>query len=196
LVHRNAFELLVATILSAQCTDVRVNMVTPQLFAAYPNAKAMATAKLPDIEKLIKSTGFYRNKAKAIKEASQAIVEQHAGQVPDTMEALLTLTGVARKTANVVLGNAFNKNEGMVVDTHIARLSQRLGFSTHKAPKKIEQDLMAIFPRKSWTLLSHLLIFHGRAICKARTPLCQQCPLLPNCPQIGVVTKKTTREKK
>jgi endonuclease-3 len=195
LIHRNAFELLVATILSAQCTDARVNIVTPRLFAAYPDAKAMAGAEPADLEEIVKSTGFYRNKAKALKAASQAIVQRHGGKVPDTMEQLLELNGVARKTANVVLGNAFGKNEGMVVDTHIARLSYRLGFTTHKDPKKIELDLMARFPRETWTILSHLLISHGRTICKAPTPLCEKCALLPDCPQVGVTAKKAAGAK-
>lgn len=187
--HRNAFELLVATILSAQCTDVRVNMVTPALFAKYPDAHALARAKQADVEKLIQSTGFYRNKAKSIIGAARTIVATFHGKVPDDMAALLTLPGVARKTANVVLGNAFNKNEGVVVDTHIARLSKRLGFTEHGDPKKIEQDLMPLFPRKQWTMLAHLLIFHGRQICSARKPLCDHCPLAKNCPKIDVGRK-------
>ncbi|MFA9480404.1 endonuclease III [Phycisphaerales bacterium AB-hyl4] len=186
--HRNAFELLVATILSAQCTDERVNMTTPALFEKYPTPAALAASKPADVEKLIRSTGFYRNKAKSIRGAAQTIVDHHAGEVPDTMDELLKLPGVARKTANVVLGNAFNQNVGVVVDTHVTRLSNRLGFTTHKDAKKIERDLMPLFPRKNWTMLSHLLIFHGRAICKARKPKCESCPLLKDCPQIGVPT--------
>lgn len=184
--HRNAFELLVATILSAQCTDERVNQVTPALFRAYPTPQAMAKASQSDLERLIRSTGFYRNKAKSLRGASQAIVERFGGQVPSTMEELLTLPGVARKTANVVLGNAFGKNVGVVVDTHVDRLSRRLGFTRHTDPKKIEQDLMTLFPRPKWTMLSHLLIFHGRQICKARKPMCPVCPVNKACPKIGV----------
>jgi endonuclease III len=188
--HRNAFELLVATILSAQCTDVRVNMVTPALFAKYPDTQAMAQAELPELEELIRSTGFYRTKAKAIKGSAQAIVRDFAGRVPDSMEKLLTLSGVARKTANVVLGNAFGQNVGMVVDTHVARLSQRLGFTQHKDPARIERDLMTLFPRESWTMLAHLLIFHGRQICKARKALCETCGIRRDCPKIGVMPPK------
>ncbi|MEX0745621.1 MAG: endonuclease III [Phycisphaeraceae bacterium] len=185
--HRNAFELLVATILSAQCTDDRVNMTTPALFAKYPTPAALAASEPADVEKLIRSTGFYRNKAKSIRGAAQALVDHHADSVPDTMEELLKLPGVARKTANVVLGNAFGQNVGVVVDTHVTRLSNRLGFTTHTDAKKIERDLMPLFPQKNWTMLSHLLIFHGRQICKARKPQCDNCPLLKDCPQIGVI---------
>ena len=189
LVHGNAFELLVATILSAQCTDARVNMVTPQLFRRWPNAAALAEARQAEVEKLIRSTGFFRNKAASLRGAAQAIVERHGGEVPDTMPELIALPGVARKTANVVLGNAFGKNVGVVVDTHVSRLSQRLGLSEQTDPKKIELDLIARFPRKRWTMLSHLLIFHGRSLCKARKPLCSDCPLLKDCPQVGVTEK-------
>ena len=184
--HRNPWELLVATILSAQCTDKRVNKVTPALFDAFPTPEATAQAAPEQIEPYVQSCGFYRNKAKNIHGAAQTVVEQHDGQVPDTMKELLQLPGVARKTANVVLGNAFDKNVGAVVDTHVGRLSERLGFSEHRDPKKIEPDLMARFPRKHWTMLAHLLIAHGRAICKARRPLCSQCELRRSCPQIGV----------
>jgi len=185
--HRNAYELLVATILSAQCTDERVNKVTPDLFAAYPTVHELANAPRADIEAYIKTTGFYRNKAKSLKGAAERIVEHHSGQVPDTIEALTNLPGVARKTANVILGNVFDKNLGVVVDTHVQRLSYRLGFSDKKDAKKVELDLMALFPRKKWTMLAHLLIFHGRQICKARGPLCSQCPVQRTCPQNGVV---------
>lgn len=184
--HKNAFQLLVATILSAQCTDVRVNMVTPALFKKYPNAKALAKADPGDLEGLIRTTGFFRSKAKSLKGASIAIVEEHSAKVPDTMDALTRLPGVARKTANVVLGNAFGKSEGVVVDTHVARLSHRLGLSREKDPKKIEQNLMKQFDRDRWTMLSHLLIFHGRQICLARRPKCDQCKLADICPKIGV----------
>ncbi len=187
--HRNAFELLIATILSAQCTDARVNMVTPALFKRFPTPQAMAEADQTELETLIKSTGFYRNKAKNIKGAAQTIVERFGGEVPDTMEDLLHLPGVARKTANVVLGNAFNKNEGVVVDTHIGRLSNRLGFTRHKDPRKIEKDLIELFPRESWTMLAHLLIYHGRQICMARKPRCEECPLNKDCPKVGVAKK-------
>ncbi len=187
--HRNAFELLIATILSAQCTDARVNMVTPTLFARFPTPQAMAEADQTELETIIRSTGFYRNKAKSIKGAAQAIVEKFGGKVPQTMEELLHLPGVARKTANVVLGNAFDKNEGVVVDTHVGRLSNRLGFTSHKDPKKIEQDLMALFPRKSWTMLAHLLIYHGRQVCIARKPRCEVCPVNRDCPKVGVAKR-------
>ena len=186
--HDNAYQLLIATILSAQCTDVRVNMVTPALFKKYPNPAAMAAAPLSKIEKAIQSTGFYRNKAKSLQASSQAIVQHHQGKVPDTMEQLLSLRGVARKTANVVLGNAYGKNEGVVVDTHIGRLSRRLGFSKHNDPNKVEQDLMLLFNRKHWTLLAHLLIWHGRSVCSARKPQCDQCTLSKDCKKVGVTT--------
>ncbi len=182
--HQNPFELLIATILSAQCTDERVNMVTPELFKQYPTPKAMAEAPLPDIEELIKSTGFYRNKAKSLKEASEEIVEKFDGRVPDTMDELLTLRGVARKTANVVLGNSYNKNMGVVVDTHVKRLSNRFGLTKEqKNTGKIEKDLMALFPREHWTMLGHLLISHGRRVCKARF---KNPPDDPICKEFGV----------
>ncbi len=186
LVHRNPFELLIATILSAQCTDARVNIVTPPLFAKYPTPHALAAADRADVEEMVKTTGFFRNKAKSIQGAAQAIVDDHRGEVPRTMPELLRLPGVARKTANVVLGNAFNINEGVVVDTHVQRLSQRLGFTKHDDPKKIEPDLAALFPRERWTMLAHLLIFHGRRTCVARKPRCEVCPVLDRCPQRGV----------
>jgi len=185
--HRNAFELLVATILSAQCTDIRVNKVTPELFEAYPTPEAMAEAPNQELEELIRSTGFYRNKAKALKQSSQTIVEEHGGQVPDTMQDLLNLHGVARKTANVVLGNAFGKNIGVVVDTHVKRLSNRFGLTKHKKNTgKIEKDLMALFPREHWTNLAHLLIAHGRAACKARI---SEPPDHPLCENYGIKCK-------
>jgi endonuclease III len=189
--HTDAFQLLIATILSAQTTDVRVNMVTPELFRRYPDAAALAKASQDDVEALVKTTGFFRNKAKSIRGAAQALVERHGGEVPRTMEELLELPGVARKTANVVLGNAFKQNVGMVVDTHVARLSYRLGFSDSDDPRKIEQDLIALFPAPSpgsdWCMLAHLLIFHGRRICTARNPQGETCPLLADCPQRGVL---------
>jgi len=180
--HRNAFELLVATILSAQTTDVRVNLVTPKLFSRYPNAAALARARQPDVEAIIKSTGFFRNKARSIIGMAQAVVADHKGRVPGTMDELLTLPGVGRKTANVVLGNAFGLNEGVVVDTHVARLSRLLGLTRQTDPVKIEQALMKLFPRDDWALLSHLLIFHGRRVCIARRPKCGECVLADLCP--------------
>jgi len=187
--HDNPFQLLVSTILSAQCTDVRVNMVTPALFGKYPDAAAMANAKISDLEELVHTTGFFRNKAKSLKGAAQAITDQHGGEVPDSMDELLKLPGVARKTANVVLGNAFGINVGVVVDTHVARLSQRLGMTEHKDPKKIEPDLMKLFAQDTWAMLSHLLIFHGRQVCNARKPKCDQCKLARVCPRVGVAQK-------
>lgn len=167
--HENPFELLIATILSAQCTDVRVNKVTPALFEAYPTPEAMSEAPLEDLEELVRTTGFFRNKAKSLKEASATIVEDFDGNVPQSMKELLTLRGAARKTANVVLGNAFNKNIGVVVDTHVKRLSNRFGLTREKKnTDKIEKHLMALFPQESWTDLSHLMIHHGRNACKAR----------------------------
>lgn len=180
--HRNAFELLVATILSAQTTDVRVNLVTPKLFSRYPNAAALARGRQADVEAIIKSTGFFRNKARSIIGMAQAVVADHGGKVPGTMDELLTLPGVGRKTANVVLGNAFGLNEGVVVDTHVARLSRLLGLTRQTDPVKIEQALMKLFPRDDWALLSHLLIFHGRRVCIARRPKCGECVLADLCP--------------
>lgn len=181
--HRNPFELLIATILSAQCTDVRVNKVTPALFEAYPTPEAMANAPLEELEELVRTTGFYRNKAKSLKEASTTIVEEFDGEVPDTMNELLKLRGAARKTANVVLGNAFNKNVGVVVDTHVKRLSNRFGLTKEKKnTNKIEKDLMALFPQEHWTNLSHLMIHHGRNACKARL---SEPPDHPICIKFG-----------
>ncbi|PYL12926.1 MAG: endonuclease III [Verrucomicrobia bacterium] len=179
---RNPLQLLVATILSAQSTDKRVNMVTPALFKKYRTAKDYADAPQAELENAIKSTGFYRNKAKSIRGAMRAIVEKHGGKVPATMEELYALPGVGRKTANVVLGNAFHKNEGIVVDTHVIRLSQRLGLTKHKDPVKIELDLMKLVPREHWTNWSHWLIWHGRRRCFARKPDCGQCEVLGLCP--------------
>lgn len=184
--HRNAFELIIATILSAQCTDVRVNMVTPALFKRYSTSRKMAAAEQADIEEFIRSTGFYRNKAKSILGASQKMVALHDGEVPQTMDELTNLPGVARKTANVVLGNAFNTNVGVVVDTHVGRLSRRFGFTQQTDPVKIERDLMALFPQRNWTMLSHLLIYHGRQGCSARKPDCDNCKLAKLCPRVGV----------
>ena len=179
---RNPLELLIATILSAQCTDERVNIVTKDLFRKYRTVEDYARVSQEQLERDIQSTGFFRNKAKAIRGMAQALIAEHGGKVPDEMESLVELPGVGRKTANVVLGNAFGKSEGVVVDTHVTRLSQRLGLSKHKLPEKIEQDLMQVIPREDWTLFSHLLIHHGRAICTARKPRCPQCPLLEWCP--------------
>ena len=179
--HENPFQLLIATILSAQCTDERVNMVTPGLFAKYPDPKAFAYANPKDIENEIRSTGFYRNKTKSILGASKKIVEDFHGHVPKTMEELLTLPGVARKTANVVLDCAFGIASGIVVDTHVQRLSGRLDLSRNTDPKKIEQDLMQVIPQDRWILFSHQLIWHGRRVCQARKPKCIECNLEPLC---------------
>ena len=173
---------MVATVLSAQCTDVRVNMVTPALFAACPTAAHYAQLPVENLEAFIQSTGFFRNKAKSLQGLGRALVERHGGEVPRTMEELVQLPGVGRKTANVVLGNAFAMNEGVVVDTHVGRLAGRLGLTRATDPVKIEQDLMPLFPRADWTLLSHLLIDHGRKICNARKPLCASCFLADLCP--------------
>jgi endonuclease-3 len=181
--HRNPLELLVATILSAQSTDERVNIVTRNLFKKYRTANDYADAPQEQLEKDIHSTGFFRNKAKSLRGMGQAIVERFGGKVPRTMEDLTSLPGVGRKTANVVLGNAFGQNVGIVVDTHVTRVAKRLGLTRHAVDAvKIEQDLVKIIPQPDWTLFSHLLIFHGRQICQARKPKCPQCPLLSNCP--------------
>lgn len=182
LLHKNPLQLLIATILSAQCTDERVNMVTPALFARYRSAADFAGADSDELESIIRSTGFFRAKAKSIRGCCQVIVERHRGVVPDSMEDLVRLPGVGRKTANVVLGSAFGKAEGVVVDTHVKRLSGKLGFSKGGTPERIEADLMDLFPRKVWTPLSHLLIWHGRRFCKARKPLCDSCPVERHCP--------------
>ena len=180
--HTNPLELLIATILSAQCPDERVNIVTADLFRKYASAEDYLKVSQAELEQEIRPTGFYRNKAKAIQGACRIISETHGGRVPDNLEELLALPGVARKTANVVLGNAFNITSGIVVDTHVQRLSERLGFTAEKQPEKIERDLMQLVPRKDWILFSHLLIAHGRAVCKARTPLCGECIVEPHCP--------------
>ena len=184
--YASPLQLLIATILSAQCTDKRVNMVTPGLFAAYPTARALAEAKPEALEEMIKSTGFFRNKTKSLLGMSAAVVDRHGGEVPGTMEELVKLPGVGRKTANVVLGNAFHRDEGIVVDTHVSRLSARLGLTTETDPVKIEEALMPLFRRDQWTMLSHLLIFHGRRICDARTPKCGQCVVNDVCPSAKV----------
>ena len=183
---RTPYELLVATILSAQCTDQRVNMVTPALFARYPDAEALAAARQEELEGLIKSTGFFRNKARSLLGMSRAVVEQHGGEIPADMDLLTALPGVGRKTANVILGNAFARNEGVVVDTHVGRLAVRLGFTEETDPVKVERALMPIVPREDWTMLSHLLIFHGRRVCEARVPKCERCVLADICPSSRV----------
>ena len=180
--HANPLELLVATILSAQCTDERVNIVTKSLFKKYRDARAYAAASQEELEKDIQSTGFFRNKAKSIRAMAAALIEKHGGEVPRTMDELTALAGVGRKTANVVLGNAFGMNVGVTVDTHVTRLSQRLGLTKHTDAVKIEQDLIPIVPQADWTLWSHLLIYHGRAICQARKPKCGECGLREWCP--------------
>jgi endonuclease-3 len=185
--HGNAYELLCATILSAQCTDARVNLVTPELFARYPSPFELARANPADVEDIIRSTGFFRNKTRSLIGMAQAVVERHGGEIPRTMEELRRLPGVGRKTANVVLGNAFDMNEGVTVDTHVTRLSRLLGLSRETEPEKIEQELMRLFPRESWGLLSHLLIFHGRQVCIARRPRCGSCVLAQVCPSADVV---------
>lgn len=187
LTYDTPVQLLVATILSAQCTDERVNKVTPALFAAYPDAPALAAADLLDIERLIRSTGFYRNKAKHIQGACQKIVHDFDGQVPDQMDLLLTLPGVARKTANVVLAHGYGINMGVTVDTHVKRLSNRLGLTSYQNPVKIEQDLMKLLPQDDWENWSIRLIYHGRAVCMARKPACDACSLTDLCPSAGKV---------
>jgi endonuclease-3 len=182
LANHDAFELAVATILSAQCTDKRVNMVTPALFARFPDAPTLAAADQHDVEEIIKSTGFFRNKSQSVVGMARALVERHGGEVPRTMDELVALPGIGRKTANVILGNAFGLNAGVVVDTHVARLSARLGLTRETDPVKIERVLMALFPRSSWTLLSHLLIWHGRRVCDAKKPRCSYCVLRRICP--------------
>jgi endonuclease-3 len=190
--HANPLELLMATILSAQCTDKRVNLVTAELFKKYRSAADYARAPLAELERAIKSTGFFRNKAKSIKTCCQAIVEKHGGRVPCTMEELTQLRGVGRKTANVVLGNAFGINCGVVVDTHVARLAQRLGLTKETAPEKIERALMKLVPSAQWTMFSHWLIWHGRRRCSARNPDCPNCEIKSVCPKVGVPEAKVS----
>jgi endonuclease-3 len=184
--NESPFQLLVATILSAQCTDARVNMVTPELFRRWSTAREMAGAPIKQLEKVIQSTGFFRSKAKNIKAASQGIVEKHSGEVPRDIEQLVALAGVGRKTANVVLGTAFGIATGVVVDTHVTRLSHRLGLTQQKDATKIEQDLMQLLPKSEWVDFSHRMIFHGRQICVARKPKCPLCSMNTFCPKIGV----------
>lgn len=188
--HESAFQLLIATILSAQCTDARVNIVTADLFAKYPTAADLADVPVKTIEKLIESTGFFRNKAKNIKACCQQLVERYNGEVPRDLDSLVELPGVGRKTANVVLGTAFGIATGVVVDTHVGRISRRLGMTDEKDPVKVERDLMAQLPRTQWIDYSHRMIHHGRRICDARKPLCDECSMQRFCPRIGV--KSTT----
>lgn len=185
--HRNAYELIVSTILSAQCTDERVNLVTPGLFKRYPAAANLARANVRELEGIIHSTGFYRAKAKSLLGCCKKLIEEHGGQVPRTMNELVALPGVGRKTANVVLGTAYGISVGVVVDTHVARLSKRLGLTKEGDPTKIEQDLMRVIPRDSWIDISHLLIHHGRRTCFARKPECHKCAVNKLCPSAGKV---------
>lgn len=180
------FQLAVATILSAQTTDERVNMVTPDLFERYPDASALAAAGQEEVEEIVRSTGFYRNKAKNIIGFARGVMAEHDGEVPGTMAELSALPGVGRKTANVILGNAFGIDEGVVVDTHVKRLSNLLGFTRESTPEKIERDLMDVFPRERWTMLAHLLIWHGRRVCVARKPRCEACAVSHLCPSSRV----------
>lgn len=200
LTHKSALHLLVATILSAQCTDDRVNQVTPGVFKRYKTAKDLANANPPELEELVHSTGFYRNKAKNIIGAARVMCEQFGGRVPDTIEDLLELPGVARKTANVILGTWFKKNEGVVVDTHIGRLAERLRLTWRsrdsKDAVKIERDLMEIFPKKTWTFIGHALIHHGRQVCSARKPNCADCTLQSDCPSAFLLEQSNSNRKK
>lgn len=189
LIHKNPWQLLVATILSAQCTDVRVNLVTPPLFARYPDPISMAGAGLEELEGLIRSTGFYRNKAKNLIACATEVVEKHGEKVPQEMKDLVALPGVGRKTANVILGNAFDV-PGMVVDTHVGRLARRLGWARANTPEGIEKELCALLPAECWTQTAHVLIFHGRECCRAQTAWCSRCPVVGRCPQLGVGRQK------
>jgi endonuclease-3 len=193
--YQTPFQLLIATILSAQCTDKMVNQVTRELFRRYPDAKAMAQATLEDLEVLIRPTGFYRQKAKSLLHASIDIVEKFGGEVPRTLEELVSLRGAARKTANVVLGNAFDV-PGLTVDTHMKRINARLGLTRHEDPVKIERDLMELIPREGWTAYSHRVIHHGRECCDARKPQCERCPLREDCPWPGSAAARATLRKK
>ncbi len=193
--HDNPLQLLVATILSAQCTDTRVNVVTPALFKRYRTAADFAAAPPAELESLIRSTGFFRNKARSIRNCCQGLVKQHDGKVPDTLDELIQLDGIGRKTANVVLGVAYGKVEGIVVDTHVMRLSRRLGLTRQTTPEKIEQALMKVVPREDWIDFSHLLIWHGRKRCNARRPDCIQCEVADLCPKIGVKLKGDRNER-
>lgn len=194
--HRSPLELIVATILSAQSTDERVNIVTKDLFKKYRTAADYARVPQEDLERDIRSTGFYRNKARSLRAMAAALVEKHGGKVPQTMEELTALAGVGRKTANVVLGNAFCQNVGIVVDTHVTRVAGRLGLTKTTDAVKIEQELMPLVPQEDWTLFSHLLIFHGRTICQARNPRCEQCPLRQHCPSAEIfIRARQTKQK-
>ena len=184
--HASPYELAVATILSAQCTDARVNMVTPALFRRYPDPESLAAAIPADLEEVIRSTGFFRNKTRNLIGMANELVEAHGGQLPRGMKELSALPGIGRKTANVILGNAFGIDEGVVVDTHVKRLAGRMRFTTQSTPEKIEKDLMALFPRRVWTMLAHLLIQHGRQVCNARKPKCNQCAISHLCPSSAV----------
>jgi endonuclease III len=196
LYHRDAWQLLVATILSAQSTDETVNKVTPELFRRWPTPADLAVAPREEVEKAIFPTGFFRNKARSLQGAAQAIAERHGGEVPGTMEELVQLPGVGRKTANVVLGSFFGRNDGVVVDTHVGRLSRRLGLTTNLNPVKVEQDLMALLPKEEWTAFSHRLIWFGREVCKAKDPACDVCPLADICPSAFLVGKWATPDPK
>lgn len=182
LLHRNPFELLASTILSAQCTDARVNMVTPELFRRWPTPAALADATQEEVEGVVRSTGFFHNKAKNLRGMAAALRDRHGGEVPRTMAELIELPGAARKTANVVLGTAFGIAEGVVVDTHVGRISRRLGLTKSDDPVKVERDLVAILPREEWTIFAHRLITHGRQVCTARSPKCGECPVADLCP--------------
>ena len=184
--HASPFELAVATILSAQCTDVRVNMVTPELFRRYPDPEALSAALPEELEEVIRSTGFFRNKTRNLIGMATALLEEHGGELPRNMKELSALPGIGRKTANVILGNAFRIDEGVVVDTHVKRLSRRMRLTSEATPEKIERDLMALFPRRVWTMLAHLLIYHGRQVCNARRPRCNQCAVSHLCPSSSV----------
>jgi endonuclease-3 len=186
LVHQDAYQLIVATILSAQCTDERVNMVTSVMFRQYPSPRELAAARQEDVERIIQSTGFFRSKAKSLIGMARGLMEQHGGEVPRDLESLVHLRGVGRKTANVVLGTAFGIPSGVVVDTHVTRISRLLGLTRATTAEKIEQDLMELIPRKEWINFSHRLIHHGRRICIARRPKCRECPLLKLCPRVGL----------
>jgi endonuclease-3 len=188
--HSTPFQLLVATILSAQCTDARVNMVTPELFRRFPDARSMAAADQAELETLIRSTGFFRSKARNLKAMATRLAGEHDGEIPRDVETLTKLAGVGRKTANVVLGTAYGIASGVVVDTHVKRLAYRLGLSTHKLPEKVEKDLMADIPRREWVALSHRLIQHGRRTCLARNPRCSECGLSKLCPRAGVTSSR------
>lgn len=192
--HQNAYQLLVATILSAQSTDKMINTITPALFAKYPDARALAAANPAELEQMIFKSGFYRNKTKSLIGMAKAVVENHGGEIPQTMAELVELPGVARKTANVVLGTAMGKNEGVVVDTHVMRVSQRLGLTKETEPLKIEEDLMRLLPREQWTIFAHRMIWHGRRICTAKNPDHENCLLAPLCPAATIVTLPKTKK--